>query len=178
MTIEVSSAEIRKARLGVYFIAIIALIFVILFSVKVSKGVVGPISALNWVPMNATLLNVSIDEMTTTTTKDNRSQYTLYTPRILYKYTVSGQEYIGRKVTWSDIYDDGYMRELGYELKRKWAANVPIEIHVNLSNAAESIVVKNIIWEHMSKLLVGFIISWAVFLWLAYVLVFKLKHKK
>ena len=52
--------------------------------------------------------------------------------------------------------------------------NVPIEIHVNPSNAAESIVVKNIIWEHMSKLLVGFIISWAVFLWLVYVLVFKL----
>ncbi len=178
MTIEVSSAEIRKARLGVYFIAIIALIFVILFSVKVSKGVVGPISALNWVPKNATLLNVSIDEMTTTTTKDNRSQYTLYTPRILYKYTVIGQEFIGRNVTWSDIYDDGYMRDLGYELKRKWAANVPIEIHVNPSNAAESIVVKNIIWEHMSKLLVGFIISWAVFLLLAYVLVFKLKHKK
>ena len=38
--------------------------------------------------------------------------------------------------------------------------------------------VKNIIWERMSKLLVGFIISWAVFLWLVYVLVFKLKHKK
>jgi|GEM_PF-1372290 len=58
------------------------------------------------------------------------------------------------------------------------ADDVPIEIHVNPSNAAESIVVKNIIWEHMSKLLVGFIISWAVFLWLVYVLVFKLKHKK
>ena len=128
MITEVSSAEIRKARLGVCFVAIIALIFVIVISIKVSKGVVGPISALNWVPK--TLINVSIDEMTTTTTRDNRSQYTLYTPRILYKYTVSGQEYIGRKVTWSDIYDDGYMRELGHELKRKLAANVPIEIHV------------------------------------------------
>ena len=177
MTIEVSRAEIRKARLGVCFVAIIALIFVILFSIKVSKGVVGPISALNWDPKKATLINVSIDEMTTTT-RNNRSQYTLYAPRILYKYTASGQEHIGRKVTWSDTYDDGFMLELGYQLKRKLAADDPIEIYVNPSNTAESIVVKNIIWEHMSKLLVGLIISWAVFLWLAYVFVFKLKHKK
>ena len=178
MTIEVSRAQLRKARWGVYFVASIALVFVIVFSIQVFQRLAGPVSSMNWVPIKATIINVYIDEMITTTTRDNRSQYTLYTPRILYKYTVSGQEYIGRKVTWSDIYDDGNMRELGHALKRKLAANVPIEIHVNPSNAAESIVVKNIIWEHMSKLLVGFIISWAVFLWLAYVLVFKLKHKK
>ena len=78
---------------------------------------------MNWVPIKATLINVYIDEMITTTTRDNRSQYTLYTPRILYKYNTNGQEHTGRKVTWYDIYDDGFMLKLGLELKRKFAAS-------------------------------------------------------
>lgn len=178
MTIGVSRAELRKARLGVYFVALIALIFVIVFSIKVFKGVAGPISSINWIPNEATLINVYIDEMITTTTRDNRSQYALYTPHILYKYSISGQKYIGRKVTWDDIYDDGFMLELGYKLKRKLVAAEPIEIYINPNNFAESVLVKNIIWENMSKLFVGFLISWAVFLWLVHVLVFKLKYEQ
>ncbi|CAA0370332.1 conserved hypothetical protein [Alteromonas alvinellae] len=178
MTIEVSRAQLRKARLGVCFVALIALIFVIVFSIQVFKGLAGPISSMNWVPIKATLINVYIDEMITTTTKDNRSQYTLYTPRILYKYNTSGQEHIGRKVTWDDIYDDGFMLELGYELMRKFAASEPIEIYINPNNEAQSVLIKGIIWEHMSMLLVVFLISWSVFLWLVYILNFKLKYKR
>ena len=178
MTIEVSRAQLRKARLGVCFVALIALIFVIVFSIKVFKGVVGPISSINWLPNEAMLINVYIDEKITTTTRDNRSQYTLYTPRIQYKYTFNDKEYIGSKVTWYDIYDDGFMLELGHELERKLEASEPIEIYINPNNTAESVLIKNIIWEHMSMLLVGFLISWAAFLWLVHVLVFKLKYKK
>lgn len=87
MTIEVSREQLRKARLGICFVALIALIFVIAFSVKVFNGLAGPISSINWVPIKATLVNVHIDELITTTTRVNRSQYTLYTPRIQYKYT-------------------------------------------------------------------------------------------
>ena len=178
MTIKVSRAELRKARLGVCFVALIALIFVVVFSIKVFKGVAGPISAINWLPNEAVLINVYIDETITTTTRDNRSQYTLYTPRIQYKYTSGDKEYIGSKVTWDDIYDDGLMLELANELRRKFAAFEPIEIYINPNNPAESILIKNIIWEHMSMLLIGFLISWAVFLWLVHVLVFKLKYEK
>ena len=49
MTIEVSRAQLRKARLGVYFVALVALIFVIVFSIQVVKGLAGPISSMNWV---------------------------------------------------------------------------------------------------------------------------------
>lgn len=177
MTIKVSREQLRKARLGVYFVALIALIFVILFSIQVFKGLAGPISSTNWVPNQATLINVYIDEMITNTTRDNRSQYTMYTPRIVYKYTTNGQEYIGRQVTWYDIYDDGFMLELGHELERKFAAAEPVDIYVNPNNAAQSVMVKNIIWEHISKLLVVFLISWSVLLWLVYILVFKLKYE-
>ena len=177
MTIEVSRAQLRKARLGVYFVALVALIFVIVFSIQVVKGLAGPISSMNWVPIKATLINVYIDEMITTTTRDNRSQYTMYTPRIVYKYTTNGQEYIGRQVTWYDIYDDGFMLELGHELERKFAAAEPVDIYVNPNNAAQSVMVKNIIWEHISKLLVVFLISWSVLLWLVHILVFKLKYE-
>lgn len=178
MTIEVSRAQLRKARLGVYFVALVALIFVIVFSIQVVKGLAGPISSMNWVPIKATLINVYIDEMITTTTRDNRSQYTLYTPRIHYKYNTSGQEHTGRKVTWYDIYDDGFMLKLGLELKRKFAASEPVDIFINPKNSAESILIKRVIWEHMSMLLVGFLVSWSVFLWLVYVLIFKLKYKR
>ena len=178
MTIEVSRAQLRKARLGVYFVAFIALIFVIVFSIQVFKGLAGPVSSMNWVPIKATLINVYIDETITTATRDNRSQYTLYTPRILYKYAVDGHVHTGRKVTWDEIYDDGFMLELGYELKRKFAASEPIKIYINPNNSAESVLIKSVIWEHMSKLLVGFLISWSVFLWLVYVLIFKLKYKR
>lgn len=176
MAIKVSRAELRKARLGVFFVALIALLFVIVFSIKVFKEVAGPISAINWLPKEAMLINVYIDEMVTTTTRDNRSQYTLYTPRIQYKYTSSDKDYIGNKVTWNELYDDGFMLELGYELKRKFAASEPIEIYINPNNAADSVFIKNIIWEHMSMLLIVFLISWAALLWLVYVLVFKLKY--
>ncbi len=82
-----------------------------------------------------------------------------------------------------DVCDEPTIRGVSYEEPRdRWRCyhrrfGKPI-LQIRPSNAAESIVVKNIIWERMSKLLVGFIISWAVFLWLVYVLVFKLKHKK
>ena len=115
--------------------------------------------------------------MITNTTRDNRSQYTMYTPRIVYKYTTNGQEYIGRQVTWYDIYDDGFMLELGHELERKFAAAEPVDIYVNPNNAEQSVMVKNIIWEHISKLLVVFLISWSVLLWLVHILVFKLKYE-
>lgn len=178
MTIKVSQAQLRKARLGVYFVALIALIFVIVFSLQVFKGLAGPISSMNWSPIKATLINVYIDEMITSTTGDNRSQYTLYTPRILYKYNTSDQEHTGKKVTWYDIYDDGFMLELGYELKRKFAASEPVDIYINPNNPEESVLIKSVVWEHMSMLLVGFLISWSVFLWLVYVLIFKLKYKR
>ncbi|WP_334059400.1 DUF3592 domain-containing protein [Alteromonas sp. S005] len=178
MTIEVSRAQLRKARWGVYFVASIALVFVIVFSIQVFQRLAGPVSSMNWVPIKATIINVYIDEMITTTTRDNRSQYTLYTPRILYKYNTSGQEHTGKKVTWYDIYDDGFMLELGGKLKRKFSASEPIEIYINPNNTAESVMIKDIIWEHMSTLLVGFIISWSGFLWLVYVLIFKLKYKR
>lgn len=178
MTIEVSRAQLRKARLGVYFVALIALVFVIVFSIQVFKGLAGPISSMNWVPIKATLINVYTDETITTTTRNNLSQYTLYTPRILYKYNTNGQEHTGRKVTWNDIYDDGFMLKLGHELKRKFAASEAVDIYINPNNSAESVLIKSVIWEHMSKLLVGFLISWSVFLWLVYVLIFKLKYKR
>ena len=177
MTIEVSRAQLRKARLGVFLVALIALTFVIVFSIQVFKGLAGPISSINWVPTKAILINVYLDETITTTTRDNQSQYTLYSPRILYKYVVDGQVHIGRKVTWDDIYDDGFMLELGYELKRKFAASEPIEIYINPNNLAQSVLIKGIIWEHISMLLVVFLISWSVFLWLVYILIFKLKYK-
>ena len=178
MTIEVSRIQLKKARLGVFLVALIALIFVTVFSLKVFKGVAGPISSINWLSNEAMLTNVYIDEMVTTTTRDNRSQYKLYTPRIQYKYTFRDKEYIGSKVTWSDIYDDGFMLELGHELKKKFVTSEPIEIYINPNNSSESIFIKNIIWEHMSMLLVGFLISWMVFLWLVHILVFKLKYEK
>lgn len=177
MIIEVSRAQLRKARLGVYFVALIALIFVIVFSIQVFKRLAGPISSMNWVPIKGTLINVYLDEMITTTTRDNRSQYTLYTPRILYEYNTNGQEHTGIKVTWYDIYDDGFMLELGLELKRKFAASEPVDIYINPNNSTESILIKRVIWEHMSMLLVVFLISWSVFLWLVYILIFKLKYK-
>ena len=83
MTIEVSRAQLRKARFGAFLVALIALTFVIVFSIQVFKGLAGPVSSINWVPTKATLINVYLDETITTTTRDNRSQYTLYTPRIL-----------------------------------------------------------------------------------------------
>ena len=175
MTIKVNREQLRKARLGVYFVAPIALIFVILFSIQVYKRLAGPISSTNWVPNQATLINLYIEEMITNTTRDNRSQYTMYTPRVVYKYTTNGQEYFGRQVTWYDIYDDGFMLELGHELKRKFAAGESFDIYVNPNNAAQSVMVKKIIWEHVSKLLVVFLISWSVLLWSVHILVFKLK---
>jgi len=178
MTIKVSSAELRKARLGVCFVALIALIFVIVFSIQVFKGVAGPIFSINWLPNKAAIVNIYIEESVTTSTRDNRSQYTLYTPRIRYKYTFRDTEYIGSKVTWYDIYDDGFMLELGQELKRKFAASEPIDIYVNPNNPAESVLIKNIIWEHMSMLFIVFLISWTALLWLLHVLVFKLKNKE
>ena len=65
MTIKVNHEQLRKARLGVYFVALIALIFVILFSIQVYKRLAGPISSTNWVPNQATLINVYIEEMIT-----------------------------------------------------------------------------------------------------------------
>ena len=178
MTIEVSREQLRKARWGVYFVASIALVFVIVFSIQVFNRLADPISSMNWVPIKATIINVYIDEMITTTTRDNRSQYTLYTPRILYKYAVDGHVHTGRKVTWDEIYDDSFMLELGYELKRKFAASEPIEIYINPNNVAESVLIKSIIWEHMSMLLVVFLISWSVFIFLVYIFIFKLKYER
>ncbi|WP_394222760.1 hypothetical protein [Alteromonas gracilis] len=178
MTIEISREQFRKARLGLLFVALITLIFVIVFSMKVFQGLAGPITSINWEPYKATLINVYIDEMITTTTRDNRSQYALYTPRILYKYTVNDQEHTGRNVTWYDVYDDSFMLGLAQKLERKFLDSEPIDIYINPSNSAESILVKNIIWEHMSMLLVGFFISWLAFLWLVHVFVFKLKYEQ
>ena len=80
--------------------------------------------------------------------------------------------------TWNEIYDDGFMLRLAHELKRKLAAAEPIVVYVNPHNGAESILIKNVIWEHMSMLLVGFGISWAALLWFVYILAFKLKYQK
>ena len=178
MKTEVSREQLRKAKLGVCFVALIVLIFVIVFSINVFKGLSGPITSINWIPHQATLINVAIDETVTKTTSENRSQYTLYAPRIMYKYTTDGNEHIGRKVTWNEIYDDCFMLRLAHELKRKLAAAEPIVVYVNPNNRAESILIKNVIWEHMSMLLVGFVISWAALLWFVYILAFKLKYQK
>ena len=178
MKTEVSREQLRKAKLGVCFVALIALIFVIVFSINVYKGLSGPITSINWIPHQATLISVAIDETVTKSTSENRSQYTLYAPRIMYKYTTDGNEHIGRKVTWNEIYDDGFMLRLAHELKRKLAAAKPIVVYVNPNNGAESILIKNVIWEHMSMLLVGFVISWAALLWFVYILAFKLKYQK
>jgi len=70
------------------------------------------------------------------------------------------------------------MLKLGLELKRKFSASEPVDIFINPKNSAESILIKRVIWEHMSMLLVGFLVSWSVFLWLVYVLIFKLKYKR
>lgn len=69
------------------------------------------------------------------------------------------------------------MLELGHELKRKFVTSEPIKIYINPNNSSESVVVRSIIWEHMSMLLVGFLISWSAFLWLVHVLVFKVKEQ-
>lgn len=175
MTIQVSHEQLRKAKLGVGFVTFVTFIFVVVFTVQVVKGVGGPIASLHWVSNQATLINVAIDEMTTTTTRDNRNQYTLYTPRILYKYTIQGQEYTGTKVSWYDIYDDGFMLELANRLKRTMADANTIEIYVNPNNPTESIVIKSIIWEKMLPVFLGFFLCWPVFIWLLYVLIFRMK---
>jgi hypothetical protein len=128
-----------------------------------------------WVSKQATLINVAIDEMATTTTRDNRSKYTLYAPCILYKYTIQGQEYSGTKVSCYDIHDDGFMLELAYKFNRKMADANAIEIFVNPNNPTESIVVKSIIGEKTLPVLLGFILGWPMFLWLLYVLIFRMK---
>jgi hypothetical protein len=48
MTIEVSRAQLRKARLGVFLVALIALTFVIVFSIQVFKGLAGPVSSIGF----------------------------------------------------------------------------------------------------------------------------------
>jgi cytochrome b561 len=144
--------NIKMTRFILYFFLLAMIFFAYLMSQNIIKSISGNIKSINWIQMDATLLNASIKITQGSTSSSNRTRHNYYAPQISYKYNFNGVACIGSKVAWVEGGDDGPLKELAYNFKYHFKHKIPIKVYVNPDKPCESVVDRAIHWSKLTSM--------------------------
>jgi ABC-type transport system involved in multi-copper enzyme maturation permease subunit len=165
--------ETKSNRKIMYLIMFFIFLFVLITSNLVFKSLYGVYKSSNWVIVEATLLSATIDQHYS---QDGNTTSLTYTPKIAYQYEIDGSFYSGRKVSWTEEYNDSDMLDKARYFVSQFKAGKPIYIYVDPDNPAEAVAYKDINWSRFTGVFISCLIAWFFFIGGIYILVTKLKY--
>lgn len=140
--------KITRVILYIFLTAAIFLTFIMLKNII--TPVYGSINSIHWIPVDAKLLNASIQTTTTPRNSSNSTVYTYYGPLITYQYDFEGANCIGRRVWWVEGTDNGPLEQLAYKFKAYHKAGKPIRVFVNPDKPCEAIADRSVHWSKLT----------------------------
>jgi len=159
MTRKPKKDNIKMARFILYFFLAASFFLAYLMSQNIIKSISGNIKSINWVQIDAKLLNASIKITQGSTSSSSRTRYTYYTPQISYKYNFNDTSCIGSKVAWIEGGDDSILKQLAYSFKYHFKHKISIKVFVNPDKPCESVVDRTIHWSKLTTMGIMLIIA-------------------
>ena len=151
--------NIKIVRLILCFFFVVSVLLTFLMSKNIINSIYGNIKSINWVQVDAKLLNASIKITTGSTNSSNRTQYTYYQPKISYEYHLNDVKCIGSKVAWVEGGDIGPLKELAYKFKYHFKHKKPIKIFANPDKHCDAVVDRSIHWSKLTTMIIMFFIA-------------------
>ncbi|MGB2739985.1 MAG: DUF3592 domain-containing protein [Cognaticolwellia sp.] len=151
--------NIKLTQFILYFFLLASLFLTYLMSKNFIRSVSGNIKSVNWIQVDAKLLNASIKTTKGSRSSSSSTQYTYFTPQISYEYNFKDVNCISSKVAWVESGDTGPLKELAYKFKYHFKHKKLIRVFVNPNKLCESVADRSIHWSKLMATGIMFFIT-------------------